>query len=110
MGVTVFVFSEREAENYSFLQAFVCVSFASPTAAPNRCSQKTVPRIFLKTARTLLILELRKKKKGGVIVVVFLPPSLIQLPHVPNNAISNNPGRYKTVESNGLAMAQSVEL
>ena len=35
--------------------------------------------------------------------------SLTQLPNVPNKAITNNPVQFKTVASNGLDMAQSVE-
>ena len=38
----------------------------------------------------------------------LLPP-LTQLPNAPNKAITNSPVQYKTVASNGFAMARSVE-
>ena len=57
LGVTVFVFSETEVENFSFLQAlYVFQLQVQGFTKPNRCSKKTVPRIFFaKSARTFLI-------------------------------------------------------
>ena len=50
LGVTVFVFSETELENCSFLQAFVCVSIAIPRVHYTKPLQekKPVPRIVFK--------------------------------------------------------------
>ena len=39
-----------------------------------------------------------------------LLPLLTQLLNVPNKAITHHPVQYKTVASNGLTIAQSVEL
>ena len=81
-------------------------------------AKKTVPRIFFKNHRNLpdtFLLETRKQKWGSPCSFLLyeqncLLPSLTQLPDVPNKAITRNPVQIKTVASNGLDMAQSVEL
>ena len=122
----MFVFTETEVENYSFLQAlYVFQLQVQGYTTPNRCSKKkkkkkTVPRIFLKNRQNLcdtFLLEMRKNKMG-VTVLVFAQrtkPSSTVIDTVakrPNQANTNNPVavQFKTVASNGLAMAQSVEL
>ena len=56
LGVTVFVFSETEVENFSFLQAlYVFQLQVQRFTKPNRCSKKLYLEFFAKSARTFLI-------------------------------------------------------
>ena len=66
----MFVFSETEVENCSFLQAFVCVSIeVQGFTKPNRCSKKTVPRPNKK--RSLLRLTWLKFLRAGGRFFIF---------------------------------------
>ena len=83
-------------------------------------AKKTVPRSFFQKPPEpswYSSLGKEKEKNGGhrarfcsTNKAQCLLPSLTQLPNVPNKAITNNPVQCKAVASNGLAMAQSVEL
>ena len=77
------------------LQALVCVSIASPRVHYTKLLQQ-------KSCTKNLLQNLYEQN--------CLLPSLTQLPNVPNKAITSNPVQFKAVASNGLDMAQSVEL
>ena len=65
LGVTVFVFSETELENCSFLQAFVCVSLQfQGFTTPNRCRKKPVPRIVFKDRLMHVSWKWERKNRG----------------------------------------------
>ena len=76
----MFVSSEIEVENYSFLQAFVRVSIASRRVHYTKpLQQKTVPTIFSKNRQSLpdtFLMEMRKKKMGVTVLVFDLRTKL----------------------------------
>ena len=80
LGVTVFVFSETEVENCSFCRLlYVFQLQVQGFTTPNRCSKKTVPRIFFKNHQNLpdtFLLEKRKKKMGVTVLVFALRTKL----------------------------------
>ena len=118
----MFVFSETEAENYSFLQPSVCVSIASPRVHYTKPLQqkKNWPRIFSKTARTFLIYfswKWERKKWGSPCSFLLNEQNCLSVSYrrwhnrqTSHMAITHNLVQFKTVASNRLAMAQSLEL
>ena len=69
LGVTLFIFSETGLENCSFRRLlYVFQLQVQGFITPNRCSKKTVPRIYFKNHQNLpdsFLLETRKKKWGS---------------------------------------------
>ena len=119
LGVTVFVFSETEVENFSFCRLlYVFQLQVQGFTTPNRCSKKTVPRIFFKNHQNLpdtFLLEMRKKKMG-VTVLVFalrtkLSPTVIDtVAKRPKKGDHKQSGSVQNRCIEWIGMAQSVEL
>ena len=118
-GHHISFFTETELENWSIFSGF-CMCFnckSKGSLHQTVAAKKLYLEFFSKTARTFLIhfsWKWERKKWGSPCSSLLnkqncLLSSLTQLPNVPNKAITNNPVQFKTVASNGLDMAQSVE-